>query len=287
MKHNIITITAHALPPRLQTLPQPISQLYTTGEYSLATLLDRPIIAIVGTRKPTAYGIHCTKTLAYELAAAGFVIVSGLALGIDALAHQAALDAGGQTIAVLPCGIETVYPRSNLQLASRVAASGCLVSEYPADLLPQAYQFIARNRIIAALADAILIPEAAERSGSLHTAMFGLELGKQILAVPGPITSPLSRGTNGLIRSGATLVRTADDVLESLSFVAQPSQRTLRFGDTPGEQAIIDALSSGSHTGDELQAITEQDARQTATALSMLELAGTISSIGNDTWILR
>lgn len=199
----------------LSQLAQPVNNLYYAGN-NLLELLDRPCVAIVGSRHPSEYGEQVTRQLVEDLVAAGIVIVSGLALGIDSIAHRAAVDNGGQTVAVLPAGLDNIYPSRHRQLADQIIETGgALVTEYPEGSGPPLkYQFIARNRIIAALADAIVITEAARKSGSLHTADFGLELGIDILALPGNITSPTSGGTNKLIRSGATPVLSSADILE-------------------------------------------------------------------------
>lgn len=204
---------------RLAQLQQPVSKLYYKGHDEVLILLNKPTVAIVGSRHPTSYGLSVTEELVEGLVAAGVVIISGLALGIDSVAHSATLASGGQTIAVLPTGLDTVYPARHKQLAADIIATGgLLVSEYPdSNSHPMKYQFIARNRIIAALADVIVVTEAAERSGSLHTVDFGLELGSDILAVPGSIYSPMSAGTNRLIQKGAQPVLSAKDILDCLT----------------------------------------------------------------------
>ncbi len=198
----------------LDQLAQPVASLFYSGDF--IPLLDKPRIAIVGSRKLSQYGREVTYKLAYDLAKQGIVIVSGLALGIDSVAHRAALDAGGQTIAVLPSGLDNIYPSSHKDLGIEIVSKGgALVTEYPENRgTPLKYQFIARNRIIAALSQGILITEAASKSGSLHTANFGLELGLDIFAVPGNITSSNSEGTNKLIKDGAALITSAQDIVE-------------------------------------------------------------------------
>lgn len=201
----------------LGQLAQPVKELYYIST-SLDKLLDRPIIAVVGSRKVSPYGMAVTRQLAGDLAKAGVVIISGLALGVDSIAHQAALDVGGATIAVLPCGIDKVYPSSHTYLARKIIKQGgALISEYGAESSPpMKYQFIARNRIIASLSQGVLITEAAKKSGSLHTANFALEQGIDVFAVPGNITSSTSVGTNNLIKNGAIPTTSANDIFESL-----------------------------------------------------------------------
>lgn len=205
---------------RLSQLHQPINCLYAScNRQQLMDLLRNPTVAIVGTRKPSAYGIRVTRKLTRELAGQGVTIISGLALGLDSIAHQTCVDHGGKTIAVLPSSIDNIYPRRHRQLARDITDSGgALVSEYTAGSTgPQKHNFIARNRIIAALANLIVIPEASKSSGSLHTANFGLELGIDVLAVPGSIYSPQSEGTNHLIQQGACAVTSTSDILDCLN----------------------------------------------------------------------
>ncbi len=176
-----------------------------------------PRVAIVGSRKPSPYGEAVAEQLATELAAAGVIVVSGLALGIDAAAHRGALAGGGVTVAVMGTGVDIVYPASHAALADDIVASGgALVSQFPDGSLPRRHNFPARNLTMAALADAVVVVEAAQGSGALITAEAAVELGREVLAVPGSIFSPLSVGTHGLIRDGAGLVQNARDVLAAL-----------------------------------------------------------------------
>ena len=202
---------------KLKQLHQPVKDLYYVGG-NLLELLSKPKVAIIGSRKPTAYGISITKRLTRELSQAGIVIVSGLALGIDSIAHQAALDAGGSTIAILPSPVTNIYPKRHQALAQRIIKQGSMLcSEYrDGSGWPQKHQFIARNRIIAALADIVVITEATEKSGSLHTANFALDLATEVMAVPGNISSLQSAGTNSLIQKGATPVLAGEDILNCL-----------------------------------------------------------------------
>jgi DNA processing protein len=192
-----------------------------TTLYYIGSLPEQriPTIAIVGTRKPTAYGRDVTSQFAAELGAAGIVIVSGLALGVDAIAHKACLDAGGTTIAVLPSSLTKIYPATNRDLAIAILQKGgALLSEYSEEAI-NAFKgnFLARNRIVAGISDAILITEASARSGTLNTAMHALEQGKDVFVIPGNITSPQSAGCNLLIRQGAIPVQTPVDIIERLA----------------------------------------------------------------------
>lgn len=282
-KVNMVTLEGPTLPDRITSVIPPPEQLYVQGP--LKSFLQAPCIAIVGSRRVSPYGRAVTLRLAQELAERGIIIVSGLAIGVDSLAHQAALEAGGGTIAVLPTGLGSIYPRSHTNLAQRILQTGnVLVSEYTADSPPMKHQFIARNRLIAGLADAVLIPEAAEKSGSLHTAAFALEQGKTVLAVPGNITSELSRGTNNLIKTGATPVTAVSDIFYTLGIEPIPKQRRLAENET--ESVILDLLQQGTTDMTELQTLSRLEPAQFNQTLTMLELAGKIRSVGAGHWSL-
>jgi DNA processing protein len=203
------------------------------------------------------------------------VIVSGLARGIDAEAHRGALEAGGVTVAVLGCGIDRDYPAAHAELARRIAERGLVVSEYEPGVEPAPWRFPARNRIIAGLARATVVVEARERSGALITADFALEEGREVLAVPGEITSALSAGTNGLLRLGATPVTRSDDVLESLGVVPVSPGAAAPLG--PAASALLDRLRDGARTADELVRLAAVDPAQGSAALIELELAGKVA----------
>ncbi len=250
----------------------------------------RPTVAIVGSRKPTAYGREVTHRLAYDLATRGVVIVSGMALGVDGIAHKAALEAGGTTLAVLGNGLDTFYPSAHRQLGHDIIASGgALLSEYEPDVMARDFQFLERNRIVSGLADAVVITEAAARSGTLNTAMHALEQGKELFVVPGNITSPMSAGCNLLLRQGASPIisANADDILEAIAPRMLAPQTLLPLGTTPEETAIIELLQQGLRDGDELQRTSGIDASTLSTTLTMLELAGTIRALGGNQWTLR
>jgi DNA processing protein len=280
----MLTLTNRELPERLQRLHQPPKQLFVKGE--LLPLLDRPCVGIVGSRKVSAYGRQVTERLARELAERGVVIVSGLALGVDSIAHQAALDAKGGTIAVLGGPVEDVSPASHRQLAKNIVEQGgAIVSEYPKGSMILRPNFVARNRIIAALSDVVLVTEAALKSGSLHTARFTIELGKDVLSVPGNITSVNSEGTNNLLRVGAQLVTSVDDILHALK-LEPANQKLTRVGDTPAEQAILDLLQSGVSDGNELQQGSQLNIDIFNQTLTMLEINGKVRSLGANQWTL-
>lgn len=280
----MLTLTEDQLPERIRTIATPPKQLYTEGD--LLALLDMPTVAIVGSRKVSPYGREITKRLATELAEQGVGIISGLAFGVDSIAHQAALEAGGKTIAVLPSPLEAVYPTSHRELARRIVErGGALVSEYGPGSQVYKGNFVARNRLIAGLADATLITEAALKSGSLHTARFALEDGREVLAVPGNITSDTSEGTNNLLKRGATPVTSVDDILFSLG-IDHTATKTAPMGSNEAEQAILDLLSQGIHDGTELQIKSGLAIEQFNQHLTMLEINGQVRSLGANQWSL-
>ncbi len=251
------------------------TRLWLRGEAAPA-LLARSAVAIVGARACSGYGRSVARMLATEAAGAGAVVVSGLARGIDGEAHRGALAAGGPTVAVLGCGIDRDYPAAHAELARAIVdGGGLVVSEYEPGVEPAPWRFPARNRIIAGLARATVVVEARERSGALITADFALEDGREVLAVPGEITSALSAGTNGLLRQGATPATSAADVLEALGLETEPAGR--RVPDDPVSEQVIAAVAAGAGTQDELSRATGLGAAELAAALALLELAGAIA----------
>lgn len=206
----VLDVRQSDYPSALRVLPQPPPVLFVRGRREL---LDRPSLAVVGTRQYSVYGRDATVSFVVGLVRAGYAIVSGLARGIDSVAHQTALEVGGETIAVLGSGLDVAYPAEHRDLAETIAEHGCLLSEFPPGTPPRKHHFPQRNRIISGLARALLVVEAAERSGALITAHYALEEGKEVFAVPGPIHNPTSRGTNRLIQDGAALVMSVADLL--------------------------------------------------------------------------
>lgn len=277
-KHKYLQITSF--------IDKPPVTLYYCGTLPESRV---PTVAIVGTRKPTAYGKEVTHRLAYDLAQQGIIIVSGLALGVDGLAHQAALEAGGTTLAVLPCGLPKIYPARHRDLAAAIVAKGgALITEYTSDdEISYQSNFLERNRIVAGLADAVLITEAAARSGTLNTAAHALAQGKEVFVVPGNITSPMSSGCNALIKQGAHVALSADDIIQVIAPELLRQQSTLPLGSTPAEIAILQQLKDGVRDGDEIQRNTEVSAVEITTALTMLELSGAIRALGANQWTLR
>lgn len=275
-------------PAVFQQMADPPPQIFVEGS-PLEELLPRPRLAIVGSRKISAYGKTVTARLAGELAELGVIIVSGLAFGVDAVAHRAALEAGGTTIAVLACGVDRPYPAANQRLGrDLIKQGGALVSEYPPGSIPYKQNFIARNRLVSAFSNGVLITEAAQKSGSLHTARFALEQGREVLAVPGNITSETSVGTNNLIKTGASVVMSAADILHALGWdqLAKKSAAAPRGG-TPAEQCIVDLLQAGIDDGEALMAESMLAVDTFNQALTMLEITGKVRALGNNRWALR
>jgi DNA processing protein len=262
---------SRGLPGAVASVFDPPAGLFVRGSAPLE-LLDAPCVAIVGARACSPYGAQVARVLGRDVAAAGLVVVSGLARGIDAEAHRGALEAGGRTVAVLGCGIDRDYPASHAELARRIRGAGLVVSEYGPGVEPAPWRFPARNRIVAGLSQAAVVVEARERSGALITADLALEEGREVFAVPGEITSALSAGTNRLLALGATPLLGAADVLRS--FGIDPAERPPPAGLSEPAALAFAALDAGAATLDELAAATGLAAGPVAAALSELELAG-------------
>lgn len=280
----VVVAEDDAYPPLLRHLHNAPAVLYVRG--SIAALSHPFPIAIVGTRKISAYGKQTAPLMARDLSSAGMSVVSGLALGVDASAHEAALAAGGPTIAVLGCGVDTqsIYPPQNKELAERIAAgAGALISEFPPGTEPLKLHFPFRNRIIAGMAMATLVIEADEKSGALITAAAALEYGREVFAVPGSIFSPVSRGPNALIRKGATPVVRASEILEELHLQQASTHIQAReiHADTPQEAEILKLLSSEPVHINEIIRSLRGEAPAVSSALVMMELKGKIRNIGS------
>jgi DNA processing protein len=255
---------------------------------------DALAIAIVGSRRATAYGVEVAETLAADLAARGMTIVSGLARGIDTAAHRGALAAGGRTLAVLGHGIDHVYPPENAALAAAIVERGALLTQFAPGLGPLSYHFPARNRTLAGLALGVVVVEAEERSGALITARLAGELGREVFAVPGRITSPTSRGTHGLIRDGAMLIGHWSDVVAELG---EPWRSMIDGAPASDDEAARPAPGSDEARMLELLSVDEAqdierliaragvDAARAGTALIALELAGAARQLGGQRWV--
>jgi len=258
-----------AFPPLLSAIHDPPPSLYLRGSAE-DDVLARDAVAVVGARACSAYGRSVARSLGRELAAAGLVVMSGMARGIDGEAHRGALDAGASTVAVLGCGIDRDYPAAHAELARRICERGLVVSEYEPGVEPAPWRFPARNRIIAGLCKATVVVEARERSGALITADFALEEGRDVLAVPGEITSSLSAGTNALLRLGAVPVTCAGDVLELFDLAPPPPDQTPI---SAAASALLERLRDGPLTADELVRMAGVAPSEVAAALVELELA--------------
>ena len=270
----------------LPHIPDPPKKLFIRGKLPAKRVKT---VAIVGTRKPSAYGREIATKIASECAKNGIVVVSGLALGIDSIAHRAAIDSGGKTIAVLANGVDKIYPRSHEDLGQKILqTNGAILSEYPNNTPARPWQFLARNRIVSGLADAVVIIEAASRSGTLSTANHALDQGKEIFAVPGNITSPLSAGCNQLIKNGANPLTSVEDLLDFLIPNHFEKQTQLFKGDTSEENVILEFLSkNGTTSSDTIIKQTKLSASEFNQAITMLELKGLALNNGGEKWSLK
>ena len=270
-----------AFPPLLREIPDAPALLYCWGD---GTLLGRPAVGVVGSRDHTPYGAEAARQLAAGLASAGVVVVSGMARGIDAVAHAATLDAGGASVGVLGNGFGVIYPAANRTLYDRMIARGCLVTELPPGERPHAHTFPRRNRLVSGLAAATVVVEAAAGSGALITADAALDQGRAVLAVPGPITSPTSVGCNKLIQQGAKPALCAGDILEELGLggltpgpcPGASGERTPPGDLTPLQESLWTALVAESQHIDALSGATNAPTSDVLTALTDLELRGVV-----------
>lgn len=258
-------------PQQLHDLTAPPARLWALGDIEL---LSRPLVSIVGTRKATSYGVRVTRELAGAFARAGACVVSGMARGVDAVAHTAALDVGGGTIAVLGCGVDVAYPRMHRDLHARIATSGLLLSEMAPGARPHGGSFQARNRIIAAVSRLVIVVEAGVKSGALITASAAVDLDRHVGAVPGPIDSPQSEGANRLLRDGAQPITSIEDAL-ALAGLTQPP-RSLPALATEAEERVWTALGRGAATMDELCAAARLPTATCMAAVTSLEIRGVL-----------
>lgn len=269
------------LPLALKRIPKPPRHLSYQGSLDA---LQQPCLAVVGTRKPTIYGKTITQQLTEVAARHGITIVSGLAFGVDASAHRAAIASGGKTVAIMPGGLDRWYPSSHNNLAREILEhGGALISEYSVGRAVRKENFIARNRLVSGLCQAILITEASIKSGTLHTANFALEQGRDVLAVPGNITSETSVGTNTLIKTGATPITSTQDLLD---YFGLSEQTRLVTGDTREEQVLLELLAGGLTESSVLLAASHLDPAIFNQTLTMLEITGRIKPCGAGQWSL-
>jgi DNA processing protein len=260
-------------PSSLAAIFDPPVGLFVRGEAEV-DLLEEPSVAIVGARACSSYGAHVARMFGRQLAAAGLLVISGMARGVDGEAHHGALEAGGRTVAVLGCGVDRDYPAAHRELARRICRRGLVLSEYAPGVEPAPWRFPARNRIVAGLAQVTVVIEAREKSGALITADLAVEEGREVFVVPGEITSALSAGTNALIKLGAAVATSAADVLDAFGLAPEPpSPPDLTL---PAE-AVLDRLREGPQSADELVRALALDAGAAAAALTELELHGLLT----------
>ena len=281
--NRILTCRDPDYPALLREIPDPPPLLYIHGNLHV---LQEPQLAMVGSRNPTAAGRQTAIDFARHLSAAGLMITSGLALGIDAAGHQGALDAGAPTIAVMGTGLDRVYPARNRELAHRIAGVGALLSEFPPGTPPRAEHFPRRNRIISGLSLGTLVVEAAIRSGSLISARYALEQGREVFAIPGSIHNPLARGCHHLIRQGAKLVETAQDIMDelgalatALDFTATPATDHDRQPQLPDDYAqLLESIGFENTSVDMLVKTTHLTPAEVSSMLLQLEMNGYIAA---------
>lgn len=281
---TILTMADDAYPRLLREIPSPPPVLYVRGELTPA---DDGGVGIVGTRRASAYGREMALRLADGLARAGVTVVSGLARGIDGVAHGAALEAGGRTIAVLGCGLDTIYPPEHHKLAERIVAQGALVSEFPLGTRPDAANFPVRNRLISGLSLGVVVVEAPARSGALITANFAADQGRTVFAVPGSALAPTSSGTIQLLRDGATVAAHADDILAELHLTTrQLTLETRQVLPANGaEQGVLALLSAEPRHIDEVALDCGLPIGQLSAVLLEMQLKGLVRNVGTQHYV--
>lgn len=263
-------------PLQLKTIPDPPICLYVRGKLEVDTFDHEKQFAIVGTRNPTSYGIQVTQLFATRLAEAGLTIVSGLALGVDAAAHRSALDHQGKTIAVLGCGVDLPHPPSNIPIYRRIVdGGGVVVSEFPPGMTVKPGLFVARNRIISGLSNGVLVVEGTSKSGALITARYAAEQGRDVYAVPAPITSTMSEAPNLLIKEGVNVVTSPDDILDSLHIGTRQGRRVIT-GLSDREEKVYKLLVKESLSADDLSMQVGEQITEVLKVVSLLELKGVI-----------
>jgi DNA processing protein len=277
---QIVTIADKDYPELLGQIYDPPPVLYVLGDVST---LKYNAVAIVGTRKASSYGKNVAENFARELASREINVVSGMARGIDSYAHKGATDAGGPTTAVLGCGIDIVYPPENINLMKKIIHCGCIVTCFPMGMRPISSNFPARNRIISGLSLGTLVVEAAEKSGSLITADFALEQGREVFAVPGSILSPYSRGTHKLIKQGAKLVENIDDILSEL-YIEGATTDEIKESETPtslsgDERAVLELIDFQPVHMEQLLAESQKASGEINSIITRLELKGLITTL--------
>ncbi len=277
---QVLTWMDEAYPQRLKEIEQPPPVLYLRGEL---TPEDTWAVSIVGTRRVTPYGRQVTEEIASFLAANGITVISGLARGVDSLAHSAALKAGGRTLAVLGCGVDRIYPPENRALAEKMLERGAVLSDYAPGAPPEASNFPPRNRIISGLSMAVVVIEAGKTSGALITAGFAAEQGREIFAVPGNILAPQSKGTNKLIQQGAHPLLSASDIMQALNLTRVGQHKAARKA-LPADELeakLLDVVGEEPLHVDEIRNQTNLPVEKVSATLVMMELKGMVRQVGN------
>ncbi len=281
---HILTWEDESYPQRLKEIDQPPPVLYIRGEYLQDDLFA---VAIVGTRRVTAYGRQITEEISAFLAANGITVISGLARGVDAIAHQTALQAGGRTIAVLGSGVDKIYPPEHRRLAEQMMERGAIMSDYAPGTPPDASNFPPRNRIISGLSLAVVVIEAGETSGALITAEFAAEQGREIFAVPGSILAPQSKGTNKLIQRGALPLLSVDDLMQALDLTRVGEQKAARkiIPANETEARLMTVLGAEPLHVDDIRNQTELPIEKVSAALALMELKGMVRQVGGMNYV--
>ena len=281
---KILTWEDETYPQRLKEIEQPPPVLYLRGEYLPEDLFA---VAVVGTRRVTAYGRQITEELAAFLAANGITVISGLARGVDAIAHQTSLKAGGRTIGVLGSGVDKIYPPEHRALAEKMIEHGAIISDYPPGTPPEASNFPPRNRIVSGLSLAVVVVEAGETSGALITAGFAAEQGREVFAVPGSILAPQSKGTNKLIQNGALPLLSVNDLMQALDLTRMGEQKAARKI-IPGDETearLMNVLGDEPLHVDEIRNQAELPIERVSAALALMELKGMVRQVGGMTYV--
>lgn len=281
---KILTWQDEAYPQRLKEIDQPPPVLYIRGDYLPDDLFA---VAIVGTRRVTPYGRQITEELSSFLAANGLTVISGLARGVDAIAHQAALKAGGRTIGILGSGVDKIYPPEHRGLAEQMMEHGAIISDYAPGTPPDASNFPPRNRIISGLSLAVVVIEAGETSGALITADFAAEQGREVFAVPGSILAPQSKGTNKLIQKGALPLLSVNDLMQALDITRVGEQKSARkiMPSDPTEAKLLSVLGNEPLHVDEIRNQSELPIEKVSAALALMELKGMVRQVGGMNYV--
>ncbi len=286
---DFISCNNKEYPSRLKQIYDYPLVLFKKG--TLPDMSDKKVLSMVGSRRCTSYGATVTYDTAKELAGRGVVIVSGMADGIDSMSHRGALDADGDTVAVLGCGVDICYPAGNRELMDRICEKGCVISELPPSVHPSKYTFPARNRIISGLCDVLAVMEADEKSGTLITVDHAIDQGRDVMALPGNVTSRFSRGTNRLIKEGAGIITSAEDICACLGIEENNKNKKnyekINISLAPEEKLVYDCIHSEPVTSDEITAVLDMSVRDVQYALTMLELKGAVSAVSGHRYIRR